>query len=42
VLFYMTAALLSEDGGVQFAEDVYGHDARLDAWLQAQTEGGER
>jgi len=21
---------------------VYGHDARLDSWLQAQTDGGER
>ena len=42
VLFYMTAALVPEGGGVQFAEDVYGHDARLDAWLQAQTDGGER
>jgi len=42
VLFYMTAAFVPEDGGVQFAEDVYGHDARLDAWLQAQTGGGER
>lgn len=42
VLFYMTAAFVPEDGSVQFAEDVYGHDARLDAWLQAQTDGGER
>ncbi len=42
VLFYMTAAFVPEDGSVQFAEDVYGHDARLDAWLQAQSDGGER
>jgi murein L,D-transpeptidase YcbB/YkuD len=42
VLFYMTAAFVPEDGRVQFAEDVYGHDARLDAWLQAQADGGER
>ena len=34
VLFYMTAAYVPEDGAVQFAEDVYGHDTRLDAWLQ--------
>jgi murein L,D-transpeptidase YcbB/YkuD len=31
-----------EDGTVQFAQDVYGHDARLDAWLQGQTDGGDR
>ena len=37
VLFYMTAAFVPEDGSVQFADDVYGHDARLDAWLQAQS-----
>lgn len=42
VLFYMTAAFVPEDGRVQFADDVYGHDARLDAWLQAQRDGGER
>jgi murein L,D-transpeptidase YcbB/YkuD len=42
VLFYMTAAFVPEDGGVQFADDVYGHDARLEAWLQAQTDEGER
>ena len=42
VLFYMTAAFVPEDGTVQFTEDVYGHDARLDAWLQAQTDGAER
>ena len=42
VLFYMTAAFVPEDRTVQFAEDVYGHDARLDAWLLARSEGGER
>ncbi len=42
VLFYMTAAFVPEDGTVQFAEDVYGHDGRLDAWLLALSEGGER
>jgi murein L,D-transpeptidase YcbB/YkuD len=42
VLFYMTAAFVPEDGSVQFVEDVYGHDARLDAWLQVKTDGGER
>ena len=42
VLFYMTAAFVPEDDSVQFAEDVYGHDARLDEWLRAQSDGGER
>ena len=42
VLFYMTAAFVPEDGTVRFADDVYGHDARLDAWLRAETEGGEQ
>jgi murein L,D-transpeptidase YcbB/YkuD len=42
VLFYMTAAFVPEDGIVQFADDIYGHDARLDAWLQAQGQEDER
>jgi murein L,D-transpeptidase YcbB/YkuD len=42
VLFYMTAAFVPEDGSVQFAEDVYGHDARLDAWLQVESDGDKR
>lgn len=42
VLFYMTAAFLPEDGSVKFADDVYGHDARLDEWLRAQSDGGEQ
>ena len=42
VLFYMTAAFEPEDGTVRFADDVYGYDARLDAWLRADTEGGEQ
>jgi murein L,D-transpeptidase YcbB/YkuD len=37
VLFYMTAAFDPEDSTVRFADDVYGHDARLDAWLRART-----
>jgi murein L,D-transpeptidase YcbB/YkuD len=28
-IFYLTAAVLPEDGAVHFAADVYGHDARL-------------
>ena len=42
VLFYMTAAFEPEDGTVRFADDVYGHDVRLDAWLRAQAEGDEQ
>ena len=41
VLFYMTAAYMPDEGTVRFADDIYGHDARLDAWLRARTEGGE-
>jgi murein L,D-transpeptidase YcbB/YkuD len=37
VLFYMTAVFVPEDSTVRFADDVYGHDARLDAWLRART-----
>ena len=42
VLFYMTAAFVPEADTVHFAEDVYGYDARLDAWLRAKSEGGDR
>jgi murein L,D-transpeptidase YcbB/YkuD len=41
VVFYMTAAYIPDESAVRFAEDIYGHDARLDAWLRARTEGGE-
>ncbi len=33
ILFYVTAAVMPEDGTVRFAEDIYGHDARLDQAL---------
>jgi murein L,D-transpeptidase YcbB/YkuD len=36
ILFYVTAAILPEDGSVHFAADVYGHDLRLDAALRAR------
>ena len=36
VVFYMTAAFVPDEGVIRFAEDVYGHDARLDAWLKAR------
>lgn len=33
VLFYLTAAVVPDDGLLHFAEDIYGHDARLAAAL---------
>jgi murein L,D-transpeptidase YcbB/YkuD len=33
IIFYTTAAVVPEDGSLHFAEDVYGHDARLDKVL---------
>jgi murein L,D-transpeptidase YcbB/YkuD len=33
VIFYTTAVVLPEDGSVHFAQDLYGHDARLDKAL---------
>jgi L,D-transpeptidase YcbB len=29
ILFYLTAVVMPEDGSVRFADDIYGHDARL-------------
>lgn len=34
ILFYVTAAVMPEDGTIRFAEDIYGHDAKLDATLR--------
>jgi L,D-transpeptidase YcbB len=34
-LFYLTAAVLPEEDTMYFAEDLYGHDARLDGYLRA-------
>lgn len=36
ILFYTTAAVMPEGGEVRFAEDIYGHDARLDRALQVR------
>jgi L,D-transpeptidase YcbB len=33
VLFYLTAAVMPEDGTIHFAEDIYRHDAKLDRAL---------
>lgn len=35
LLFYLTAAVMPEDGSIHFAEDIYGHDARLHRVLPA-------
>jgi len=33
ILFYVTAVVMPEDGTIRFAEDIYGHDAKLDQAL---------
>ena len=33
ILFYITAVVMPEDGTIRFAEDIYGHDTRLDRVL---------
>jgi murein L,D-transpeptidase YcbB/YkuD len=35
ILFYTTAAVMPEDGTIRFAEDIYGHDQRLDRALSS-------
>ena len=35
VLFYVTAVVMPEDGTIRFAEDIYGHDQRLDRALSS-------
>jgi murein L,D-transpeptidase YcbB/YkuD len=34
ILFYITAAVMPDDGSIHFAQDIYGHDARLDRALR--------
>ena len=41
VMFYLTAIADPETHAVRFADDVYGHDARLAAWLAARRGGDE-
>ncbi len=36
ILFYVTAVVMPEDGTVHFADDIYGHDAKLDRALMSQ------
>ncbi len=33
ILFYITAVVMPEDGTIRFADDIYGHDARLERAL---------
>lgn len=35
IIFYITAAVLPEDGAIHFAEDIYRHDERLDRALKS-------
>jgi murein L,D-transpeptidase YcbB/YkuD len=42
VLFYMTAAFIPDRGEIRFVDDIYGHDARLDAWLKARANGDDQ
>jgi murein L,D-transpeptidase YcbB/YkuD len=37
ILFYLTAVVTPEDGVIHFAEDIYGHDARLHLALIRKT-----
>jgi murein L,D-transpeptidase YcbB/YkuD len=37
ILFYLTAVVTPEDGAIHFAEDIYGHDARLHHALTRKT-----
>jgi murein L,D-transpeptidase YcbB/YkuD len=41
VMFYMTAIADPGTHAVRFADDVYGHDARLAAWLGARRGGDQ-
>ena len=38
ILFYLTAVVRPEDGMVQFAADIYGHDAKLHLALTRHTQ----
>jgi murein L,D-transpeptidase YcbB/YkuD len=37
VLFYLTAVVTPDDGLVRFADDIYGHDIRLDRRMRGGT-----
>jgi murein L,D-transpeptidase YcbB/YkuD len=36
IVFYLTAAVMPEDGTIRFAEDIYGHDRTLDRALRGR------
>lgn len=36
IMYYVTAAVMPEDGSIHFAEDIYGHDLRLERALTAR------
>jgi L,D-transpeptidase YcbB len=38
ILFYLTAVVMPQDGTMHFADDIYGHDARLDRALARHRE----
>jgi len=40
LLYYITAAVMPEDGTVHFAEDIYGHDTKLERALRTPPLGG--
>lgn len=33
ILYYITSVVMPEDGTIHFAEDIYGHDTKLDRAL---------
>ena len=37
ILFYVTAVVMPDDGTIRFAEDIYGHDTRLDGALRRRS-----
>jgi L,D-transpeptidase YcbB len=39
ILFYITAVVMPDDGTVRFADDIYGHDARLEKALAGRSPG---
>ena len=40
ILFYVTATVIPDDGALHFADDIYGHDARLASALAARRPPG--
>jgi len=40
VAYYITAVVMPEDGSIHFAEDIYGHDTKLDRALTQRRMAG--